>query len=60
MGRKKIYVMSLVTKIEPKRSTSGCKTESKRSNTFKYQLKYKDSAPKYVCKKMFLGTLGLK
>lgn len=57
---KKIYVLSLVITIEPKRHTTGCKIYSRRSNTFKYQLRYKDSAPKCVCKKMFLGTLGLK
>lgn len=54
---KKGYVLSLVDKIAKKRSyTAG---PSRRSFTFIYQLK-RNNEKLRVCKRMFLGTLGLK
>lgn len=32
---------------------------SRRSNSYIYNLKYKDLSALHVCKKMFLGTLGI-
>lgn len=54
---KKVYVCSLVDYNPKKRSyTAG---PSRRSGTFIYQLKVNNEKLK-VCKRMFLGTLGLK
>jgi len=42
-----------------KRDTTGLGNESRRSNTFFYLLKYKNSERLQVGKTMFLNTLGL-
>lgn len=56
---KKTLACSLVNKIKNKRSTKGNSDDSRRGNTYEYNLKYKDFPPVKVCKKMFLGTFGL-
>lgn len=56
---KKTLACSLVNKIKAKRSTKGNSDDSRRENTYEYNLKYKDFPPVTVCKKMFLATLGL-
>lgn len=57
---KKTYVSSMVTMNQRKRDTTGVGDDSRRGITFEYCLKYNDNKPVSVCKKMFLGTLGLK
>lgn len=56
---KKTFSCNMVTKITSKSSTTGCNDSSRRSNTYTYHLKYKDLPALQVCKKMFLGTLGM-
>ncbi|VEN44965.1 unnamed protein product, partial [Callosobruchus maculatus] len=54
--QKKIYISSLVEKVETKRPRV---ESSRKSNTYKYFLKI-ENTKKQVCKKMFLGTLGIR
>lgn len=55
---KKGYVLGNVEYVEKKRqSTQG---PSRRKGTYLYYLRAKENERKRVCKKMFLGTLGLK
>lgn len=49
----------MVTKVISKSNTTEDKANSRRSNTFEYNLKYKDLPALQVCKKMFLGSLGI-
>lgn len=57
---KKAFVSSIVTIIKTKRDTTGSTENSRRSNTYLYHLKYQNSPPLPVCKKMFIGTIGIK
>jgi len=56
---KKTFSCNMVTKVITKSNTTGCNDSSRRSNTYTYHLKYKDLPALQVCKKMFLGTLGI-
>lgn len=46
--------------IPIKRKTNQLVDESRRSHTFEYYLKSSETEKLSVCKKMFLGTLGIK
>ncbi|KAL4152815.1 hypothetical protein QTP88_000648 [Uroleucon formosanum] len=60
MGRKKIFVIGMVSVVLTKANTTGLGSLSRRTNTYKYFLKHeKFEEPLQVCKLMFLNTLGL-
>jgi len=56
---KKTFSCNMVTKMITKSNTTGCNDSTRRLNTYTYHLKYKDLPALQVCKKMFLGTLGM-
>jgi len=55
---KETFVLGTVLVTEVKRKTT--EENTRRSKTYNYHLRYKDSLPVQVCKKMFLNTLCLK
>lgn len=55
---KRVYATSNIEYISKKRSSTG--ENSRRSGTFNYFLRKADNTKFQVCKKMFLGTMGLK
>lgn len=55
---KRVYVTSNVEYVSKQRNSVG--ENSRRSGTFNYFLRKKDNVKLRVCKKMFLGTIGLK
>lgn len=55
---KRVYVVSNIEYVPKKRSSTG--ENSRRSGTFNYFLRKADNTKFQVCKKMFLGTMGLK
>jgi len=56
---KKTFSCNMVTKMITKSNTTRCNDSTRRLNTYTYHLKYKDLPALQVCKKMFLGTLGM-
>ena len=55
---KRVYVTSNIDYLSKNRNSVG--ENSRRSRTFNYYLRKKDNTKLQVCKKMFLGTMGLK
>lgn len=58
--QKKVYIVSLVRKIEKKRTTKEEGEQSRRNFTYEYTIRLPNSNIVPVCKKMFLSTFGLK
>lgn len=55
---KKVYITSSIEYVPKKRNSVG--ENSRRTGTFRYYLRKLDNSKFQVCKKMFLGTIGLK
>lgn len=55
---KETFVLGTALVTEVKRKTT--EENTRRSKTYNYHLRYKDSLPIQVCKKMYLDTLCLK
>lgn len=55
---KKVYTTSSIEYVPKKRNSVG--ENSRRTGTFNYFLRKIDNSKLKVCKKMFLGTMGLK
>lgn len=57
--QRKVYIASLVEKVDVKRRTTANARESRRSSTFTYSLRIQSGEKISVCKIMFLSTFGI-